>query len=201
MNEPWYEVVDGATSLTQGDLVFGCPLLTWDPTKLPQVSGEQEAEVLKDASVGFKADVVVITQACDLEHGKVKNVVLCPHISISTYRAKWNKAMTDRKQEPTDKAFKGTCEDIAEGYIWNHAFLNSSDVESFKSELRLVDFHEIFTVPRSFLESLLQQRNVPRLRLRPPYREHLSQAFARFFMRVGLPTALDKPWKTATAKS
>ena len=47
MNEPWYEVVDGATSLTQGDLVFSCPLLTWDPTKLPQVSGEQEAEVLK----------------------------------------------------------------------------------------------------------------------------------------------------------
>jgi hypothetical protein len=26
-----------------------------------------------------------------------------------------------------------------------------------------------------------------RLRLLPPYREHLSQAFARFFMRVGLP--------------
>ena len=27
----------------------------------------------------------------------------------------------------------------------------------------------------------------PRLRLNPPYREHLAQAFARFFMRVGLP--------------
>jgi hypothetical protein len=26
-----------------------------------------------------------------------------------------------------------------------------------------------------------------RLRLLPPYREHLSQAFARYFMRVGLP--------------
>jgi hypothetical protein len=26
-----------------------------------------------------------------------------------------------------------------------------------------------------------------RLRLLPPYREHLSQAFARLFMRVGLP--------------
>lgn len=26
-----------------------------------------------------------------------------------------------------------------------------------------------------------------RPRLRPPYREHLSQAFARLFMRVGLP--------------
>jgi hypothetical protein len=27
----------------------------------------------------------------------------------------------------------------------------------------------------------------PRLRLRSPYREHLAQAFARYFMRVGLP--------------
>ena len=26
-----------------------------------------------------------------------------------------------------------------------------------------------------------------RIRVLPPYREHLSQAFARFFMRVGLP--------------
>ncbi len=26
-----------------------------------------------------------------------------------------------------------------------------------------------------------------RLRLLPPYREHLAQGFARFFMRVGLP--------------
>jgi len=35
----------------------------------------------------------------------------------------------------------------------------------------------------------LRQGNVPgyHLRLLSPYREHLSQAFARFFMRVGLP--------------
>jgi hypothetical protein len=28
----------------------------------------------------------------------------------------------------------------------------------------------------------------------PPYREHLSQAFARFFMRVGLPQPVDPSW-------
>jgi len=31
-----------------------------------------------------------------------------------------------------------------------------------------------------------------RLRLLPPYREHLAQAFARFFMRVGLPADIPK---------
>jgi len=40
----------------------------------------------------------------------------------------------------------------------------------------------------------LAQRGEPRLRLRPPYREHLSQAFARFFMRVGLPTDIKRTW-------
>ena len=37
-----------------------------------------------------------------------------------------------------------------------------------------------------------------RLRLLPPYREHLSQSFARFFMRVGLP--IDTPSFTAKKK-
>jgi len=50
-------------------------------------------------------------------------------------------------------------------------------------------------VPRSFLDSLLKQRGHSRFRLLPPYREHLSQAFARFFMRVGLPIPIEKNWQ------
>ena len=54
-------------------------------------------------------------------------------------------------------------------------------------------WHEVVAgnVPLSFLESLLRQRATPRLRLLAPYREYLSQAFARFFMRVGLPQPVD----------
>ena len=37
-----------------------------------------------------------------------------------------------------------------------------------------------------------------RLRLCPPYREHLAQSFARFFMRVGLP--IDIPEEKVRAK-
>ncbi len=57
-----------------------------------------------------------------------------------------------------------------------------------------MDFHDIFTLPREFLEGFLSRLSAPRLRLLPPYREHLSQAFARFFMRVGLPQSLEKSW-------
>jgi hypothetical protein len=52
------------------------------------------------------------------------------------------------------------------------------------------------SVPRSFNESLLTQRGHSRFRLLPPYREHLSQAFARFFMRVGLTIPVEKKWQT-----
>jgi hypothetical protein len=61
-------------------------------------------------------------------------------------------------------------------------------------ELRVVDFLELYTLPRAFLESLLKGRGGSRVRLLPPYREHLSQAFARFFMRVGLPQPINKTW-------
>jgi len=50
----------------------------------------------------------------------------------------------------------------------------------------VVDFHRLFTLPKAFV-SWFAASSGPRLRLRSPYREHLAQAFARYFMRVGLP--------------
>jgi hypothetical protein len=64
--------------------------------------------------------------------------------------------------------------------------LSASDFAGTVSEIRVVDFRRVSALPLTFLRTrvLTQQR---RLRLLPPYREQLSQAFARFFMRVGLP--------------
>jgi len=44
----------------------------------------------------------------------------------------------------------------------------------------------LFGVHLSTLKELAAQQAL-RQRLLPPYREHLAPAFARFFMRVGLP--------------
>jgi hypothetical protein len=194
-NEPWYQVAGAGDKLTQGDLIFNCPLLSWSAAPL-QMSDATEIEALKQAVTAFKADVVVMTQACDLEHAKVRNVVLCPHLTLSTFRTSWERAMQQAGQTPSAKAWRNTCNDIADGYVWNQAFLNSCSLGEgeLRTELRVVDFHDIFTVPRTFLETLLGRREIPRLRLLPPYREHLSQAFARFFMRVGLPQPLARDW-------
>ena len=53
-------------------------------------------------------------------------------------------------------------------------------------DFTLVDFSRVFTVDAGLVRELAGSQG-PRLRLNPPYREHLAQAFARFFMRVGLP--------------
>ena len=50
----------------------------------------------------------------------------------------------------------------------------------------VVDFHQLFVLPKSLVLNIASA-NGARLRLTSPYKEHLSQAFARYFMRVGLP--------------
>ena len=193
-SEPWYEFVSADSPITQGDLVFNCPLLEWKSDEL-NLRGADETEVLEGATEVISADVVVMTQACDLEHDKVSNVILCPHMSLQDHYSFWKDDMESRGQNPRTKAWQKHCDDVCDGFIWNLSMLNEDNSHgSLRIDFRLVNFHEVFTVPRSFLETLLSQRGKQRFRLLPPYREHLSQAFARFFMRVGLPVPIVKDW-------
>jgi hypothetical protein len=193
MSNAWYEEVAAEERLTQGDLILNCPLFSWKD-EAPQLNGTGETELLRTMANAIQADTVVMTQACDLEHEKVQNVVLCPHLSLDEYYEIWKAEMERREQKPSQKAWRSHCDDIREGFVWNMALLNSGKTDTLSTAHRVVDFRDIFTVPRDFLEPLLQKRGQPRLRLLPPYREHLSQAFARFFMRVGLPTPIEKTW-------
>ncbi len=66
--------------------------------------------------------------------------------------------------------------------------LAPSEIEELAREVDVVDFRALFTLPYDFVQQRAAQRL--HLRLLPPYREHLSQAFARYFLRVGLPVNL-----------
>jgi hypothetical protein len=50
----------------------------------------------------------------------------------------------------------------------------------------VVSFREVWSLPLVFVRNMAGAIG-QRPRLRSPYREHLAQAFARYFMRVGLP--------------
>ena len=193
MNEGWYKIVDANTPITQGDIIINCPLIGWQSRTI-DLEGEQYSEVLKSIIVSTEGDVVVLTQACDLEHNKVSDVIVCQHLALSEYHKCWEEEMRNNNQNPTHKAWKSDCDDICDGFVWNLTMLNSFKLSNFMIDKRIIDFRYVYTIPRIFLESLLSQRNEKRFRLLPPYREHLSQAFARFFMRVGLPMDIQKNW-------
>lgn len=84
-------------------------------------------------------------------------------------------------------------EDLRRGNIPGYHLLNEANQDGLSLGLGIVDFHEVYTAPTGQARAFARQCGA-RLRLRPPYREHLGQAFARFFMRVGLPSdiAADK---------
>ena len=190
MNMPWYNVVEAPTSITQGDIIMNCPVIAWreDPPVMA-ADYSMPGEILETFTEYVNVDTVVMTQACDIEQGKAHYIILCPHYGIDEYRTQWELGMRQQSQNPTDKAWRSYVEDVRQGKIWNLSMLNSYGGNDLQMDIRIVDFHEVFSLPRSFIEGWLNSQG-KRLQLLPPYREHLSQAFARFFMRVGLPSGV-----------
>lgn len=179
----WYNVVDPDTPLTQGDLINDCPVLIWKP---------DETQDLKKKVDAVYADCIVMSQACDLEQNRVKQVILCPNFGLSKYKEGWIQASTLEDNSTSDKSWRSHLKAIIAARMWHLTILEKYD-GTLSTEQRIVDFHQIFSIPRDFLENRLRTQNVPRLTLLPPYREYLSQAFARYFMRVGLPNDIEIP--------
>lgn len=120
-------------------------------------------------------DVVVLSQSCDLELGKLQSVIVCPHFSL-----------TDTKTRIPHFQQKKGREEARRGILPAYHVLEACSLPGFERGPRVVNFAQVFTVPLRYARSQAQP-GLRRLRLLPPYREHLAQAFARFVMRVGLP--------------
>jgi len=94
MNYPWYEEVGPGDPLDQGDLIEACPVSVFvDLPALPGVKAVDDLLGIIRKSVAVEQTrVVVMTQGCDLEHGKIRNVILCPIYHLHDYRADWEAA-------------------------------------------------------------------------------------------------------------
>ena len=167
----WYELVTG-DELEQGDVLEACPVFS--PPK--DLAGEDYKTAL---FIWDEVDVLVLTQSCDLVKGreKVAEVLLCPVFSRSEMTAGYLS---------TPKGL----EEARRGNIPGFHLLAACTIPALIREIRVVDFKQVFTLPLDFArrQAALAEN---RLRLLPPYREHLAQSFARYFMRIGLP--LDIP--------
>jgi hypothetical protein len=163
----WYEVIRSSKELLQGDVLEDIDIY------LPQASqGDKQDNI---GSVVETHDVIVLTQSCDIIKETCRNILVCPIWTIEDAK----------KDVPHFRTNQGL-EDLRNGRIIGYHILNRCTNKDFQRDFRIISFYRVFELPKERVIDIASAQS-KRLRLLPPYREHFSQAFARFFMRVGLP--------------
>jgi hypothetical protein len=166
--DPFWSAIQ-ETTLRQGDHLPAC---------LVPVFGSDLADAGTHEVTADEYDLIVVTQSCDLEQGKSRLVAACPIYPLAEFEA-------------VNPAFakKGRWNEVLKGRVEGLHLLASFTDPADNRASRVVDFREIYSLPFDYLLGRAAQLGV-RWRLRSPYLEHFSQAFARFFMRVGLPSVI-----------
>jgi hypothetical protein len=175
-NYPWYSVVNKIEKPQQGDFINDLPIffpeLPVDSPKIPSDKDTYSTEVKI-------WDCIILSQSCDLEKGKIKTVLVCPYKPYSEFKI--------------GNSFYGKDEGknaLLEGTAVSYFLLNECIIEGFCHDYLVVDFRNTNSVPLEIVNHHLQKFEY-RLRLLPPYREHLAQNFARSFMRIGHPVTFE----------
>lgn len=166
---PFWVKTTGA-DLFQGDYLPDCLVPT-----LPEFFGPST----KSADlVIHSVDLVVLTQSCDLANSKNGLVTLCGIYPLKAF-------------EEVNPSFakKGIWEEVRKGRREGLHLLASPTEPEVSREALVVNFRDLFSLPNGYLRSHAEKMD-QRWRLQSPFLEHFSQSFARFFMRVGLPSAV-----------
>lgn len=161
---PWYSIIGETESINQGDIIENCPIMI--PPRTIGSGGGIDVDL-------DEFDVIVMSQSCDLENGKVKFALACPVYKIGDFINR-NNFYADKKTS------------LRQGHVIHYQMLHECTITGFECEHLIVDFKRIFSIDYKFLKDFVKDKGA-RKRLLPPYREWLSQMFARSFMRVGLP--------------
>jgi hypothetical protein len=170
MDYPWYTLLKNTDELLQGDLVPECPIV------IPPASVKEDENPVVEIKL---IDSVILSQSCDLEHNNVDIVLVCPYYPLKVFLNG-----LPAEQNSTKKAIAKTIENLKKGSLPGYHLLDKFD--NYIDDYQVVDFRNVYGIQYDTLKSICKDIK-ERIRLLPPYREHLSQSFARYFMRVGLP--------------
>jgi hypothetical protein len=162
----WYGKVSKSDTPEQGDFIFQC-----------QIVHPKIAEIKEDEESDFDAeeyDVIILSQSCDLLYEKINLALVCPFYTLT-------------ELESIDPNYRsiGKKNALRNGFIIGMHLLDKCNINGINDYL-VVDFKNTCSIPLDLLKEIITNRG-DRIRLLPPYRERMSQAFALFFMRVGLP--------------
>jgi len=166
----WYEEIGASdNSMQQCDLLTGI-----------QVAKIERNAVLGDDQPRIRARValvnaVILTQTCDIEKTSVKMLLLAQMMD-------WE-AMSASMGGDSDEQFQRRRE-LRRGHSF-HMVLLQDRASAPKMEWSVVNFRNLYTVPKSLVQEHVNGEGM-RLRMTPPHREMVSQAFGKYFMRVAL---------------
>jgi|SRR5690606_22153655 len=170
MDYPWYSIIKSSKDLQQGDFVYNCPIVV-PPNNVKEINVEVEVALI---------DSIVLSQSCDLVNSKIDIVLVCPFYTLKTFIDNLPPDQISNK-----KAKNKIIDNLRKGNLPGYHLLNKENSIENLSDYQVVDFKNVYGISFKSLTSIVEEEE--RIRLLPPYREHLSQAFARYFMRVGLP--------------
>lgn len=173
LQHEWYSLVSAQEPFQQGDFFARFPIVI--PT----------AKILdgtKDITLPIEYhDVVLMTHSCDFEGIQDDDLVI--------FCDRWDFGSFANKKNLSDGKKKSLWGALRKGQYIKLHLLNKSDIYGHEFDYQIIVLDSIFYVPFIVLKTFTSQGG-PRTRLLSPYREHLAQAFARQFMRVGLPSVL-----------
>jgi len=175
----WYQIVESdhlapERLLEQGDILSECPRFA--------IEGVDEWPLRTGAVADIATEIVqavVLTQTCDLVQEKVVWVLLA-------VVEPWPKARAQMVEQGNEFANSTSFRKaLVQGNIPPLALLHRH-TDQPRMDWSVIDFHQLFVLPKELALQVAKSCG-RRLRTVSPYKEHLSQAFARYFMRVGLP--------------
>lgn len=179
--ENWWGKADSSVPLAQGDVIERYPTIIPPIAILKRRQGEMVKATIK------LYNVIVLSQSCDIEQCKIENALICPVTVLSDFAKGLPNFFPVNKPDKLEKALQ----DLKDGHIIGACLLEECNLPELKTHPLVVEFQNAMSTPLKFLKAFVKNQQNYRLTLLPPYRERLSQSFARFFMRVGLPVDID----------
>ncbi len=174
-------------SLEQGDIIRFCPDAKPLQIDIPNKTGVFDYG---------EFNVVVLSQSCDIDKDKIDRIILCPIWKVNSYfRYQAERYITEpefRAKFNGVRDFIGKMENLL-GNIYankvNGLRMLKENVEDSVIEPYIVDFGNIYTLPRGYIKTIIENdpRNSERLRLLPEFRIDLQAKFFNFLARGALP--------------
>lgn len=179
----WYGPHRSSEGIDQGLILIDFPVPDYSQVSYSGLASDENIELPIEVK---KNDLIVMTQACDIENDKVKNITLCRIYALNDYLIETNQSKTKAKD---------LIDGLNSGRVANMCLLNRPNYNSYGDILEdylVVKFDESVNYPVELIQQRIDGESSDMMKLLPPYREALSQSYGIFFMRVGNPTNIPK---------